>query len=46
MPSRIRELIDHLRSDVDKVDESQFKAMFETAAKVLGVWRKHSRIQA
>jgi hypothetical protein len=36
MRSRFRELIGHLRSDVDKVDEPQFKAMFETAAEVLG----------
>jgi hypothetical protein len=26
----------HLREDIDKVDEPQFKAMFETAAEVLG----------
>ena len=31
-----RELIEHLRSDIDKVDEPQFKAMFETTAEVLG----------
>ena len=36
MRSRFQELIEHLRSDVDKVDEPQFKAMFETAAEVLG----------
>ena len=26
----------HLREDIGKVDEPQFKAMFETAAEVLG----------
>jgi hypothetical protein len=26
----------HLREDIDKVDEPQFKAMFETSAEVLG----------
>ena len=30
------EMIDHLRRDIDEVDEPQFKAMFETAAEVLG----------
>ena len=29
-------MIDHLREDIDKVDEPQFKAMFETSAEVLG----------
>ena len=28
--------IDHLRADIEKVDEPQFKAMFETSAEVLG----------
>ena len=27
---------DHLRADIERVDEPQFKAMFETAAEVLG----------
>jgi hypothetical protein len=29
-------MITHLREDIDKVDEPQFKAMFETSAEVLG----------
>ena len=33
---RLDEIRDHLREDIGKVDELQFKAMFETAAKVLG----------
>jgi hypothetical protein len=33
---RLQEEIDHLRTDIDKVDEPQFKAMAETAAEVLG----------
>ena len=28
--------MDHLRQDVEKVDEPQLKAMFETSAEVLG----------
>lgn len=36
MKQRLTETIDHLRSDVAKVDEPQFKAMAETAAEVLG----------
>jgi hypothetical protein len=36
MKARLQEIIDHLRKDVDKVDEPQLKAMFETSAEVLG----------
>jgi len=36
MSERLSQTIDHLREDIDKVDEPQFKAMFETAAEVLG----------
>ena len=36
MKVRLQETIDHLRSDVTKVDEPQLKAMFETSAEVLG----------
>src|SRR5262245_45211023 len=36
MQKRLRDLIDHLRADIKKVDEPQLKAMFETAAEVLG----------
>jgi uncharacterized membrane-anchored protein YhcB (DUF1043 family) len=35
MQVRLRETIDHLRKDIDKVDEPQLKAMFETSAEVL-----------
>ena len=35
MAARLRETIDHLRADVEKVDEPQFKAVFETSAEVL-----------
>ena len=35
MKQRLSETIAHLRDDIDKVDEPQFKAMFETAAEVL-----------
>lgn len=33
--TRLQELIDHLRSDVRRLDEPQAKAMFETSAEVL-----------
>jgi hypothetical protein len=36
MKQRLTETIGHLRSDIAKVDEPRFKAMFETAAEVLG----------
>lgn len=40
MQSRLQETIDHLREDIDKVDEPQLKAMFETGAEVLGGLKK------
>jgi hypothetical protein len=36
MEQRFQEIRNHLREDIDKVDDPQFKAMFETAAEVLG----------
>jgi hypothetical protein len=36
MKVRLQETIDHLRQDVQKVDEPRLKAMFETSAEVLG----------
>jgi len=36
MQQRLRELKQHLRDDIAAVDEPQLKAMFETAAEVLG----------
>jgi hypothetical protein len=36
MTARLEETITHLREDIEKVDEPRFKAMFETAAEVLG----------
>ena len=36
MQARLKEIMDHLRQDVEKVDEPQLKAMFETSAEVLG----------
>jgi hypothetical protein len=36
MATRLKETIEHMREDIRKVDEPQFKAMFETAAEVLG----------
>jgi hypothetical protein len=36
MKAGLQESIDHLREDIAKVDEPQFKAMFEIAAEVLG----------
>jgi uncharacterized membrane-anchored protein YhcB (DUF1043 family) len=36
MQKRLQEIKDHLRKDIEKVDEPQLKAMFETSAEVLG----------
>ena len=36
MQKRLGEARDHLRKDVEEVDEPQLKAMFETSAEVLG----------
>jgi hypothetical protein len=36
MQRRLEEIRDHLREDIEKVDEPQLKAMFETSAEVLG----------
>jgi ferric iron reductase protein FhuF len=35
MQRRMGELVEHLRADIEKVDEPQLKAMFETSAEVL-----------
>ena len=36
MQKALVEVRTHMREDIDKVDEPQFKAMFETSAEVLG----------
>lgn len=36
MRKALEEIRPHLREDIEKVDEPQFKAMFETSAEVLG----------
>jgi ferric iron reductase protein FhuF len=36
MQKALQEIKDHLRKDIQKVDEPQLKAMFETSAEVLG----------
>lgn len=36
MRQRLQQTINHLREDIEKVDEPQFKAVFETSAEVLG----------
>ena len=36
MQKALKDIRDHLREDIEKVDEPQLKAMFETAAEVLG----------
>ena len=43
MQARLQETIDHLREDIDKVDDPQLKAMFETGAEVLGGLKKAFR---
>jgi hypothetical protein len=37
---RFQDLIDHLRGDIEKIDEPRCKAMFETAAEVLAGLKK------
>jgi hypothetical protein len=36
MQKALREIKNHLREDIVKVDEPQLKAMFETTAEVIG----------
>jgi hypothetical protein len=36
MQQKLREIMDHMREDVTKVDDPRFKALFETSAEVLG----------
>jgi uncharacterized membrane-anchored protein YhcB (DUF1043 family) len=36
MQKVLKETMQHLPEDIDKVDEPQLKAMFETSAEVLG----------
>lgn len=36
MKDRLQETMRQLREDIEKVDEPQLKAMFETSAEVLG----------
>jgi hypothetical protein len=36
MKTRLQETVTHLREDIQKVDEPQLKAMFETSTEVLG----------
>ena len=36
MQKALKEIRDHLREDIEKVDEPQLRAMFETSAEVLG----------
>jgi hypothetical protein len=40
MQTRLQEIMNHLREDIEKVNEPQLKAMFETAAEVLGGLKK------
>jgi hypothetical protein len=35
MTRRLQETVDHLRQDIEKIDEPQLKAMFETSAEFL-----------
>ena len=37
---QLQDLIDHLRSDIEKIDDPRCKAMFETSAEVLGGLKK------
>lgn len=43
MQTALRDIKDHLRADIEKVDEPQLKAMFETSAEVLNGLEKAFR---
>jgi hypothetical protein len=36
MSAKLEDVRDHLRADIEKVDEPQFRALFEAAAEVIG----------
>jgi hypothetical protein len=40
MRKALQEIRNHLREDVEKVDEPKLKAMFETSAEVIGALEK------
>ncbi len=40
MQKALRDVREHLRKDIEKVDEPQLKAMFETSAEVIGGMEK------
>ncbi|HEY7229631.1 MAG TPA: hypothetical protein VH558_04605 [Pseudolabrys sp.] len=40
MQKALKQIQEHLREDIEKVDEPRLKAMFETSAEVLGGLRK------
>ncbi|TIQ36280.1 MAG: hypothetical protein E5X48_10885 [Mesorhizobium sp.] len=42
MQIRLQKTMDHLRQDIAKVDDPQLRAMFETAAEVLGGRKRRS----
>jgi hypothetical protein len=37
---QLTEIFDHLRKDIERVDEPQFKALCETSAEVIGALRR------
>ncbi|MCZ7659887.1 MAG: hypothetical protein M5U07_19455 [Xanthobacteraceae bacterium] len=43
MRKALSDIKEHLRADIEKVDEPQLKAMFETSAEVLGGLEKAFR---
>ncbi len=43
MQRTLKEVKQHLREDIEKVDEPQLKAMFETSAEVIGGLEKAFR---
>lgn len=43
MQKALHDIRNHLREDIEKVDEPQLKAMFETSAEVLGGLEKAFR---
>jgi len=43
MQKKLQEVKKHLREDIEKIDEPQLKAMFETSAEVIGGLEKAFR---
>jgi hypothetical protein len=43
MKTRLQEIVTHMRQDIQKVDEPQLKAMFETSAEILKAFSDYEK---